>query len=54
MARPRKTVATRRVGLAVYLEPAIIKRLKEAADKDRRSSSTLAGILIERGLAALR
>jgi hypothetical protein len=50
MPRPRKSKADRRVPVAVYLEPALLKRLKAAADKDRRSASTLAALYIEAGL----
>jgi hypothetical protein len=50
MPRPRKSKADRRVPVAVYLEPALLKRLKQAADKDRRSASTLAALYIEAGL----
>ncbi len=50
MPRPPKSKAKRRVGLAVYLEPAILRRLKEAAEADRRSASTQAALYIEEGL----
>jgi len=50
MPRPTKSKAKRRVGLAVYLEPAILRRLKDEADKDRRSASTQAALYIEEGL----
>jgi len=50
MARPTKSKAVRRVGLAVYLDPQILQRLKDAADRDRRSASTQAAIYIELGL----
>lgn len=50
MPRPPKSKAKRRVGLAVYLEPAILRRLKMAADHDRRSTSTQAALYIEEGL----
>jgi hypothetical protein len=50
MARPPKSKAKRRVGLAVYLEPAILRQLRIAAEADRRSSSTQAALYIEEGL----
>jgi hypothetical protein len=54
MPRPRKTKGKRRVGLAVYVEPAILRALRVAADRDRRSASTLAALFIERGLGLRR
>jgi len=50
MARPPKSKAKRRVGLAVYLEPAILRKLRVAAEQDRRSTSTQAALYIEEGL----
>ena len=50
MPRPPKSKAKRRVGLAVYLEPAILRDLKHAAERDRRSTSTQAALYIEEGL----
>jgi hypothetical protein len=50
MPRPPKSKAKRRVGLAVYLEPAILRQLKVAAERDRRSTSTQAALYIEEGL----
>ena len=50
MPRPTKSKAKRRVGLAVYLEPAILRKLRTAADSDRRSTSTQAALYIEEGL----
>jgi hypothetical protein len=50
MPRPAKSKAKRRVGLAVYLEPWILRKLKDAADRDRRSASTQAALYIEVGL----
>ena len=50
MPRPPKSKAKRRVGLAVYLEPAILRNLKTAAVRDRRSTSTQAALYIEEGL----
>jgi hypothetical protein len=50
MPRPTKSKAKRRVGLAVYLEPAILRKLKSAAEGERRSASTLAALFIEQGL----
>jgi|GEM_PF-2629742 len=50
MPRPPKPKAKRRVGLAVYVEPAILQKLKEAAERDRRSASTQAALYIEEGL----
>ena len=50
MPRPAKSKAKRRVGLAVYLEPAILRKLRKAADHDRRSTSTQAALSIEVGL----
>lgn len=54
MPRPAKSKAKRRVGLAVYLEPSIVRRLKDAADRDRRSASTQAALYIEEGLGLRR
>jgi len=54
MARPRKAKAKRRVGLAVYIEPALLRALRRAADLDRRSASTLAALYIEKGLGIRR
>ncbi len=34
----------------MYLEPAILKELKVAAERDRRSTSTQAALYIEEGL----
>jgi hypothetical protein len=53
MSRPPKRKEKRRVGLAVYLEPAILRRLKEAAERDRRSASTMAALYIEDALGVL-
>lgn len=53
MPRPAKSKAKRRVGLAVYLEPSILRQLKSAAENERRSASTLAALFIERGLGDL-
>jgi hypothetical protein len=50
MARPRKPASKQRVGLAVYLEPAVLRVLKKAAEGDRRSVSTQAALFIEEGL----
>lgn len=50
MPRPSKSKEKRRVGLAVYLEPAILKTLQRAAEDDRRSASTQAALYIEEGL----
>jgi len=50
MPRPRKEKAKRRVGLAVYVEPAILRALRQAAELDRRSASTQAALYIETGL----
>jgi hypothetical protein len=50
MSRPRKPLSKRRVGLAVYLEPHILEKLKAAAEADRRSVSTQAMVYLERGL----
>ncbi len=54
MPRPPKSKAKRRVGLAVYLEPAILRRLKNAAEDERRSASTQAALYIEVGLGLRR
>ena len=54
MPRPAKSKAKRRVGLAVYLEPEVLQRLKHAADRDRRSASTQAALYIEEGLGLRR
>ena len=50
MPRPPKSKEKRRVGRAVYLEPAILRRLRAAAEDDRRSTSTQAALYIEEGL----
>jgi hypothetical protein len=50
MPRPPKSKAKRRVGLAVYLEPGIVRQLKKAAERERRSASTQAALYIEMGL----
>ena len=50
MSRPRKSREARRVPLAVYAPPAVLRRLRAVATKDRRSLSTQALILIEDGL----
>lgn len=50
MPRPRKDKAKRRVGLAVYVEPAILRALREIAEVERRSASTQAALYIEAGL----
>ncbi len=50
MPRPAKSKEKRRVGLAVYLEPAILRRLQQEAEDDRRSASTQAALYIEEGL----
>lgn len=54
MPRPPKSKAKRRVGLAVYLEPAVLRRLKTAAERERRSASTQAALYIELGLRQRR
>ena len=50
MPRPRKDKAKRRVGLAVYVEPGILRALRRAAENDRRSASMQAALYIENGL----
>jgi len=50
MPRPTKSKTKRRIGLAVYLEPGILRLLKDAAERDRRSASTQAALYIEVGL----
>lgn len=54
MPRPPKSKAKRRVGLAVYLEPAVLHKLKNEAERDRRSTSTQAALYIEEGLGLRR
>lgn len=54
MPRPPKSKAKRRVGLAVYLEPAVLRKLKTAAERERRSASTQAALYIEQGLRQRR
>lgn len=54
MPRPPKSKAKRRVGLAVYLEPAVLRKLKTEAEMDRRSTSTQAALYIEEGLGLRR
>jgi hypothetical protein len=51
MPRPRKSSKDRRVGVAVYMEPALKRRLEEKAQQERRSASTQAVLYIEAGLA---
>ena len=50
MPRPRKDKSKRRVGLAVYVEPPVLRALRRAAEDERRSASTQAALYIERGL----
>lgn len=50
MPRPKKSPAARRVGLAVYVEPAILSQLRRVAERERRSASTQAAIFIAEGL----
>ena len=50
MPRPRKSASKLRRGLAVYMEPATIRRLREVAESERRSASTQAALFIEIGL----
>jgi len=50
MPRPRKDKNKRRVGLAVYVEPALLRALREVAEGERRSASTQAALYIEAGL----
>jgi hypothetical protein len=50
MPRPRKPRESRRIPLAVYAPPGVLRRLRAVAAKDRRSLSTQALILIEDGL----
>jgi hypothetical protein len=38
------------VGLAVYIEPGLLRALRRAAEVERRSASTQAAIYIEQGL----
>ncbi len=38
------------MGLAVYVEPVILRALRRAAENDRRSASTQAALYIENGL----
>lgn len=54
MPRPRKDKSKRRVGLAVYVEPGILRALRRAAENDRRSTSTQAALYIESGLGLRR
>jgi hypothetical protein len=51
VARKTKPKSERRTAIAVYLPPRIMGELKKAAQKDHRTASTLAMILIERGLS---
>jgi len=50
MSRPAKSKAQRRIGVAVYLEPWILRRLRATAVRERRSASTQAALYIEQGL----
>lgn len=54
MPRPRKDKLHRRVGLAVYIEPGILRALQRVAESDRRSASTQAALYIEAGLGLRR
>jgi hypothetical protein len=38
------------VGLAVYVEPRVLRELRDVAATERRSASTQAALYIERGL----
>ena len=51
MGRPRKPAKERRVPLAVYMPEDLLERLRKQAERDRRSASTQALVLIERALA---
>ena len=50
MPRTKKPRAERRVLLAVYLPRDVLERLRQKAEKDRRSASSQALVLIEKGL----
>ncbi len=50
MPRPPKSKAERRIGLAVYVAPAVLRALRLAADEERRSTSAQASLYIERAL----
>ena len=52
MGRKAKPRSERRRAIAVYLPPKVLERLRKAAENDHRTASTLAMILIERGLSA--
>ena len=53
MARRKKPLKERRVPLAIYVPPAIMDRLREVAEQDRRSLSSEALLLLERALQAV-
>jgi hypothetical protein len=42
------------VGLAVYIEPGLLRALRRAAEVEHRSASTQAAIYIEQGLGILK
>jgi len=52
MPTQRKSRKTRNATLAVYLPRHMLEELRDMAEKDHRSASTQALILIERGLKA--
>lgn len=50
MPRGRKPRRVKRMPLAIYVPPEVLARLKEVAEKDRRSMSTEALLILEEGL----
>jgi hypothetical protein len=50
MPRTKKSQQEKRVPLAIYVPPELLNRLKEAAEKDRRSMSTTALLILEEAL----
>lgn len=50
MPRPRKPAAQKRAALAVYLPPALLKKLQRVATRERRSASAQALLFIEGSL----
>ncbi|MFI5418469.1 MAG: hypothetical protein ACHQ2Y_06205 [Candidatus Lutacidiplasmatales archaeon] len=52
MPRPKKQRSERRVPLAVYVPAEILEKLRRLAEKDRRTVSTEALLLLEQAMEA--
>lgn len=50
VARPRKPAGEKRAALAVYLEPKLLKKVQKLAEREHRSASAQALLIIERAL----